>query len=288
MNQSLIDVLLALNAANSTAFTPNDFTYGAPQVLTGTWQGQLTTLNTGLRITAKAGGAYQGSRPIAYDRLNLASLTAANLPGFKCAAYNITSVHSLLPMLAYWTGIQFTTDDLEDNALTDNGDNTQTAILQAKTGSLGWIGQATLTITKGAAPLDQLVTVTNLNGLNYPTANDTDTFALMYLYPYDFTSYFNTLSALAPGVLNTTQANAIRDMLLAVDTGNGKALWVNTPGTTAWNVAGATVVSNGLNSASLPTNSAYKYVLALRLDPTVLTPAGLSYLHYNDPFDANA
>ena len=288
MTPSIPEFLASLNAANSTAYTVNDFTFGVPQVLSGTWQGQVTTRNTGIKLTAQSGSAYQGKVNLTYDRLNLASLTAANLPGFKCSAYQVTSVFGLLPMLQYWTGIQFTTDDLEDTALTDNGDGTQSTTLKAKVGSLGWIGQASLTITKGAAPIDQLVTVTSLNGLNYPTANDTDTYAQLYLYPYDFTSYFSTLSVLAPGVVNSTQANALRDMLLAVDTGAGKALWVNTAGVTAWNLAGATVVSNGLNSQSLPTNSSYKYVLGLRLDPTVLTPAGLSYLHYNDPFDANA
>lgn len=287
MTQSIPDFLAALNAANSTAYTSADFIFGAPQVLSGTWQGQVTTRNTAVRVTAKAGSPYQGTRQITYDRLDLASLTAANLPGFQCSAYNVTDVHSLLPMLQYWTGIQFTTDDLENNALVDNGDNTQTTLLKAKAGSLGWIGQASLTVSHGAAPIDALVTVTSLNGLNYPTANDQDTFGAMYLYPYDFTTYFSTMSAIAPGVITSTQADALVTMLRAVDIGTGKALWTNTPGNTAWNLSGATVVSNGLNSPTLPSNSTYKYVMVLRQDPSVLTPAGVMYLHYNDPFDAS-
>lgn len=286
MTPSLTDFLKALNTANSTAYTVNDITFGVPQALSGTWQGQVTTRNTGVRVTAKAGGPYQGKRDLTYDRLNLASLTATNLAGFQCSAYNITTVHTLLPMLKYWTGIQFTTDDLENNPLVDNGDNTSTTTLTAKAGSLGWIGSATLIVTRGAAPIDQLVTVTSLNGLNYPTANDQDTFGALYLYPYDYTSYFSTMSAIAPGVIAGTQADALVAMLLATDLGAGKALWVNNPGVTAWNLAGATVVSNGLNTPALPTNSTYKYVMGLQLDPAVLTPAGLMYLHYNDPFDA--
>lgn len=286
MTQSLPDVLAAINAANSTTYTANDIVFGVPQALSGTWKGQVTSRNTGIRISAKAGSAYQGKRDLTYDRLNLGSLTAANLPGFQCSAYNVTTVHGLLPMLQYWTGIQFTTDDLEDTPLVDNGDNTQSTTLTAKVGSLGWMGQASLTVTRGAAPIDQLVTVTSLNGLNYPTPNDQDTFGALYLYPYDYTNYFAALSAIAPGVITSPQADALVAMLLATDIGSGKTLWTNTPGATAWNLAGATVVSNGLNSPTLPTNSTHKYVMGLQLDPSVLTPAGLMYLHYNDPFDA--
>jgi hypothetical protein len=286
MTPSLTDFLLALNTANSTSYTVNDITFGAPEALSGTWKGVVTTRNTGIRVTAKAGGAYMGKRDLTYDRLNLASLTATNLAGFQCSAYNVTDVHSLLPMLKYWTGIQFSTDDLVNNPLVDNGNNTSTTTLQAKAGSLGWIGSATLIVTRGAAPIDQLVTVTSLNGLNYPTANDQDTFGALYLYPYDYTSYFSTMSAIAPGVITSTQADALVAMLLATDLGAGKALWANNPGATAWNLSGATVVSNGLNTPALPTNSTYKYVMGLQLDPAVLTPAGLMYLHYNDPFDA--
>lgn len=283
MNKSIDDFLAGLNAANSTTYVANDFTFGVPQALSGTWQGQVTSRNTGVRITAKTSSPYQGTRLITFDRLNLNDWTPENFPGLKCAAYNVTTVASLFPMLQYWNGVQFGADDIEDGPLVDNGDGTKTATLVAKAGSLGWIGQATITVTEGAAPIDQLITVTSLNGLNYPTANDGDTFAQMYLYPYDYTDYFATLSPIAPGVITDTQANALVAMLTATDTGTGKTLWKNTPGQTAWNLAGATVVSNGLNSPSLPTNSSYKYVMALQLDPSVLTPAGLAYLHYNDP-----
>jgi hypothetical protein len=286
MTQSLPDVLAAINAANSTAYKATEISFGVPEALSGTWKGQVTSRNTGVRITAVPGGPYQGKRDLTYDRLSLGTLNATNFPGFKCSAYNVTTVHGLLPMLRYWTGIQFTTDDLEDDPLVDNGNNTQSVTLRAKAASLGWIGSAPLVVSKGAAPIDQLISVTSLNGLNYPTASDADTYGAMYLYPYDYTTYFDTLSPIAPGVLTSTQADALKAMLLATDIGTGKTSWVNSAGVTSWNLAGATVVSNGLNSPSLPTNPTYKYVMGLRLDPSVLTPAGLMYLHYNDPFDA--
>jgi hypothetical protein len=35
----------------------------------------------------------------------------------------------------------------------------------------------------------------------------------------------------------------------------------------------------------LPTNPNFKYVMVLQLAAQVTTPAGLLYLHYNDPFN---
>lgn len=288
MNQSLSEFLAALNAANSTAYVASDFLFGTPQVVSGTWHGQLTTHNTALKLTAKPGGLYQGVQTLTYDRLDLASLTNANLPGFQCSAYNVTSVYGLFNALLNYTGIQFSADDLEDLPLVDNGDQTKTTQLKAKAGSLGWIGQTTLVVKNGGAPIDELVIVTSLNGLNYPTASDTDVYGPLYMYPYDFTPYFSDIAPLPTGVLATAKADALVTAFKAVDLGSGKGNWVNTSGTTTWNLFGATVVSNGLNSASLPTNPAYKYVLVLQLAATVTTPAGLMYLHYNDPFNPDA
>lgn len=288
MTKSVDDFLATLNAANSTAFTAADITFGVPQVVEGTWQGQVTSHNSAMRVTAKAGGAYQGTKVLTYDRLKLNDLVSANIPGFKVSAYTATTIYTLFPMLQYWTGIQFTTDDLNDGPLVDNGDNTMTAVLSAKPGSIGWIGNLSIIVTKGSAPIDEMVQVTALPGLNYPTANDQDTFAQLYMYGYDFTSYFTQVQAMAPGVLNSTQADQLVTAFKAIDISAGKALWVNNPGDTQWNLAGATVLSNGLNSGSLPTNPAYKYVMALQLAGGVLLPAGAMYLHYNDPFDPSA
>jgi hypothetical protein len=288
MNQPLSEFLAALNAANSTAYVAGDFLYGTPQPVSGTWHGQVTTHNTAIKLTAVQGGLYQGTQTLTYDRLSLSALSATNMPGFQCSAYGVTTVHGLYPALLNWTGIMFGNDDLEDLALVDNGDNTLTATLKAKAGSLGWVGQTDLIVKVGGAAIDQVITVTSLNGLNYPTASDTDVYGPLYMYPYDFTSYFSDIATLATGVLVSAKADALVTAFKAVDVGSGKALWANTSGVTTWNVFGATVVSNGLNSTSLPTNPAYKYVLVLQLDATVTTPAGLLYLHYNDPFNPDA
>lgn len=289
---SLDDLIAILNKANSTTFTKADLTISVPQVVSGTWHAQVTNKNTAIRFTAPPQGTFQGTAVVLFDRLNLASLAnAAVMPGFRCSAYHVTSVHGLLPMLFFYTGMVLGTDDVEDTPLVDagHGNGDLTAVISAKPGSVGWVGSVSLNVTVGGAPMDQILVNTNLPGLNYPTANDQDTYGLLYLYGYDFTTYFNTVAPIAPGVLTDQQADALVVALKATDISPaGKLLWTNADGVTAWNLKGATVLSNGLNSSSLPTNPAYKYVMALKLADGVLTPAGTMYLHYNDPFDPNA
>jgi len=285
---SVVDLLAGLNAKNATTFTLNDVEFSNPVPVSGTWKDQTTLRNTGIVVGAKAGGQFKGRKSIVYDRLKLNDLNGTNLKGFTLTGYGVTSAHGLIPWLSYWNGLHFTTDDIEDTAIVDAGDGTRSVVLTAKTNSIGWIGSVTLNITAGGASLNSVVTDTTLEGLNYPTANDTDTYAQLYMYGYDFTSYFNTLATLNAGALPAATVTALVAAFKALDIGSGKTLWNESSSTATWSLSGATVVSNGLNSAALPTNPNYKYALALKLRDAVTTPSGIMYLHYNDPYDLNA
>lgn len=283
---SLDSLLYYVNLANATAYTLTDLLVSKPQVVSGSWHEQVTLKNTVVRLSAAPGSPYKGNKQVVYDRLNLANL--AGMKGFSVYAYQIPDVHGLIPAIANYTGLHFSTADLNNVSLVDNGDGNLKAVLTAHPDSIAWIGSVELIVKPGGVPLDQAVGVPNLPGLNYPTANDQDTFGAVYLYGYDFTTYFNDIALLGTGVLSGINADKLVVALKATDISSGAALWTNTDGATAWNLKGATVVSNGLNSSSLPTNQAYKYVLALKLATGVLTPAGTMYLHYNDPFDPSA
>lgn len=285
---SLPDLLTELNKANSTTFTLNDIQFATPQVVAGTWKDKTTLKNTGVVVTAKAGSAFQGRANILYDRLPLSALDPAKLKGFQCAAYQPAKIYDLLSWLKYWNGIQLTTDDIVDGDLVDNGNGTKTAVLSAKPTSYGWQGSVSIIVTAGGASLNNVLTVPDLQGLNYPTASDADTYSQIYMYGYDFTNYFADIVAMNVGVLSGANVTKLVNAFKAVDVSSGKALWNEDSGSTTWSLAGATVVSNGLNSPSLPTNPAYKYVMALSLRAGVSIPAGTLYLHYNDPFDPNA
>lgn len=285
---SLPDLLAELNKANSTAFTLNDVQFANPQVVAGTWKEKTTLKNTGVVVTAKAGSIYQGRANVLYDRLPLSALDPTVLKGFQCAAYLPVKIYDLLPWLKYWNGLQLTTDDIIDGDLVDNGDGTKTAVVSAKPTSYGWQGSVSILVKPGGASLNNVLTAPDLLGLNYPTASDTDTYGQIYMYGYDFTANFTDIVAMGVGVLASANVTKLVAAFKAVDVSSGKALWNEDGASTAWSLAGATVVSNGLNSPSLPTNQAYKYVMALSLRAGVLTPAGTLYLHYNDPFDPNA
>lgn len=278
------DVLNYVNSTNSTTYVLADLVFGTPAPTEGSWQGNVTTKNTVLRIAAAPGGTYQGSVVVVYDRLNLASL--ANIPGFKPRATNPATTHDILGGIRYFTGLNLSVDDIEPTPMTDNGDGTYTGTLTAKAGSLGWYGSIQVIVQKGGDRLSDLITDAELDGLNYPTASSTDVYGSLYTYPYDFTPYKATLDAIVDGAtLTTEQADALVVALKAVDLGAGKATWNNDGAATTYSLNGAKCVTNGLNGSDLPTNPNYKYVMFLDLRAAVTAPKGTLILHYNDPID---
>ncbi|BDD79839.1 hypothetical protein [Burkholderia phage FLC9] len=288
---SLTDLLSAINAANGTSFLVSDLSFSNPKVVAGTWQGLSSDRNTAIKVTAASAG-YQGSVVILYNRLDLGSL--ANLSGIQnLAVNNPTHTWDILPQLAFFTGIQFAQTDLQNLPITLNGDGTGQVQLSADPNSLGWQGSVMLNVVPGGVTLDSAVTVPALPGLNYPVADNvappaSAVYGPAYLYPYDFTTYQPTFLTYAPGAMTQTQLDYVLAAIQALDVGAGKASWVDTGSNTTYNLTGATIVSNGLNNPTVtPTNPAYKYVMAIQLAAGVTVPAGMLYLHYNDPFDPN-
>lgn len=291
---SAMALLAEINAANTTTIQASDVSYSLPKVITGgMWQGVASDRNTAIRVTGVSIN-YKGNKVIQYNRKDLSQI--ANLPAFKMAVFNIATVWDLIPYFAYWTGIKFVQADLVNDPVTLNGDGTGSITVNADPNSLGWHGSVTFNVTKGGIGLDVAVQTTALGGLNYPSSDAvappaTATQGTVYLYPYDFSAGTPTWLTYTPGVLNTTQADALVAAIKAVDIGAGAAIWNDTTSGatfTTWNLTGATIVSNGLNNpTTMPTNPAFKYVMALQLRSDVTVPSGLLYLHYNDPFDPN-
>lgn len=288
---SLTDLLNAINAANATTFAATDLSFSNPKVVSGTWQGLSSDRNTAVKATAASAG-YQGSQVVLYNRLDLAQL--ANLPGIQnLAVSNPTHTYDILPQLLYYTGIQFVQGDLQNLPISLNGDGTGQVQLSANPNSLGWQGSVMLNVVSGGVPIDTAAATTALPGINYPVTDASAppasaVYGPAYLYPYDFTSWQSTFLSYAPGAMTQAQLDAVLSAIQAVDVGAGKSLWVDTGANTTWNLAGASIVSNGLNNPTVtPTNPAYKYVMAIQLAANQTTPSGTLYLHYNDPFDPN-
>jgi hypothetical protein len=287
ISESKQDVLNYINVANSTSYVLNDVTFGTPAPTEGSWQGNVTTKNTVVRVSAKEGGTYQGSVRVVYDRLDLSILP--KIQGFKPRASSPATTLDILAGIRYFTGLSLTADDIVSSPMTDNGNGTYTGTLTAKSSSLGWIGSAQVTVQKGGDRLSDIITDTSLDGLNYPTSSDQEVYGALYMYPYDMTPYFDTLIDFDDDVVLTTeQIDALVLAFNTVDVSSGKGLWNGTGQSTTWSLGGAKCVRNGLNGSDLPTNPNYKYVAAIELRADVTTPRGVLYLHYNDPQDLNS
>lgn len=284
MLDSKADLLKIINSKNATTFTANDLVFSPPQAINGTWRELANPHNTVVRVTAAVGSAFQGTQVVTYDRLKLSDL--AKIGGFKIASDKPATVHDLFTGITYYNGIRFSADDLENSPVVNNGDGTYSATLTAKAGSYGWVGSLAVTITQGASALDTVISKADMPGLNYPTANDTDVFAALYLYSYDFTGNYNDLVDFEEGEpLTQHQADALALAIKAKDKSSGAALWTGDSAVTAWSLGGAVPVHNGMNGVDLPTNPSYKYALLLQLRADVTIPRGTLIIHYNDPVD---
>lgn len=285
--RSLSDLLSSINANNATTFTEAQLTFGVPQVINGTWRGLANPHNTAVRVTAVPGGDLEGTAVVTYDRFKLDDL--AHIPGFALRADNPATVHDLFDGLLYYNGLRLGVDDVENSAVTVEEDGTYTATLTAKPGSLGWIGSKALAFSQGGAALDVVLATADLPGLNYPTASDQDVFADLYLYGYNFTEHYAELLDFEEAEeITSEQAVALKDMIQAVDISSGKNLWNTSLAQTEWSLAGAVAFYNGINTAELATNPAYKYVLILKFRQGVTVPAGRLIFHYNDPVDSGS
>lgn len=280
---SLVDYVAK---ANGVTLNPDDISLSEPKVVAGTWREGTTERNTAIRLLGSETNVYEGRVVVTYDRLNLASL--GEIPGFQIRADGAVSVYDLLDSIKFYNALILTENDVEDTAIVDNGDGTFSAVISAKPTSVGWYGSVSVPVLAGGVAIDDQIAVADLPGLNYPTVSDQDTYAQVYLYGYDFTTSFDDLIDLEPGTLPSLSADALVTALQAIDVSSGKDLWNNSDVSTEWSLNGAEIVHNGLNdSGNMPTNPAYKYVLAINLRAGVTIPTGTLYLHYNDPFDPN-
>lgn len=283
--QSLLDYI---NAINSAPLVLSDVTFGVPAPIAGTWREGLVDRNTVIRIKATEASIYKDSQVICYDRLDLASL--AKLMDFRIKCYQPHSIYDLIKPIFLKFGIVIDKADVYDDPITQIEGQDNHFTIRAKPDAIGWIGQVDIVSTHGAAVLGDHLTTTALPGVNYPEPGDGSAgSALMYFYGYDCTAYKADLQALHDGdVLSAANGTALLNMIKAIDTGAGKALWTIDKSKVTYDLGDAQVVYSGLNDPGLPTNLSYKYVLGIQPRAGMTTPPGVFYLHYNDPVDPDS
>lgn len=285
--QSLLDYI---NSANGvTRFNGFNLLFSNPQPTKGTWREETTTKNTYVKATASVSADFKGKAFLTYDRLNLADFSHFR-PVRKLPCYKVTTVHQLLSNILYYYALKLGTADVEDDPLTLDGTGAGTITVRAKTTSLIWTGSITFDVIPGGALVDDFLKVTLLAGLNYPVDDfATQTSAILYTYGFNFSEWRDIFIPIPEGVLLPANAAKVADALKVLDKGIGALLWTATDAVaTAWNLWGAKVIHNGLNSTEYPSNQTYKYVMVLELASTVTKPSGRFILHYNDPEDPNA
>lgn len=278
------DLLLQLNAITGYSLKLSDLILGT---VTPTSADEINKYhkNSKVRVTLAPGATAAGTTMVYYDRLDVSKLTLANYGAGMPALTD--SIPECSQIVRKFTGAVIGTDDI-DVVVSGVTEALGTLDFSIKTSSVGWFGEASLQIPIVATVprTNEVITDTNLKGLNYPEDSLTATFGQMYLTPFDFTLNGLVLKPITTGVLSTVNADALVTVLKAVDTYAGKTLWNNDAASTAWSLNGATVMKNGLNTdPSVLSNPAYKYVMVLKLRSDVTKPLGQLYLHYNEPFD---
>lgn len=286
--QSLMDYVNAANA--TTRFTVNNVLFSVPAPVAGTWREGTTTKNTYVKATAAPTADFKGKTILVYNRLQLGDF-AKFRPTRPLPCYQVSKVHDILSNILYYYAIRLTTDDVENDPITLDGQGKGTVTVRAKAGSLKWLGSVTFDIVPGGALVDNYLQTKILNGLNYPVTDETtQTSALVYCYGLDFTAYRDQFLPIDDEqTITPAAALIVANALKAIDKGTANALWTGVDAAaTLWNIFGAKVVFNGLNSLAYSSNPAYKYILVLELANTVTKPTGRFILHYNDPEDPNA
>ena len=285
--QSLLDYI---NSANGgTRFNGFNTLFSNPKPTAGTWREETTTKNTFIKATASAAADFKGQTFLTYDRLLLSDFSHFR-PIRKLPCYKATTVHQILSNILYYYALRLSVDDVEDDPLVLDSEGKGTITVRAKAASVIWLGSLTFDIIPGGALVDDFLKTTMLEGLNYPVDDfATQTSAILYTYAFNFSEWRDIFIPIAEGVLSPANAAKVADALKLLDKGIGALLWTATDAVaTVWNLWGAKVIHNGLNSTLYPSNQTYKYIMVLELASTVTKPSGRFILHYNDPEDPNA
>jgi hypothetical protein len=229
--------------------------------------------NTEIVMTARSPlSPYEGSAPLHYTRLDLASL-ATYLPS-PILGHGIVTISDAIALLNKNYGLTFVTADLAPGN-TNLTDDVGTVTLTALDKSLGWIGTVDLLFARGNISIDSVITTKSLPGMVYPNRDDSKPFGEMETYWRDFTDYTTVLDAQSPESFDLV---ALRDVLTAV---TGKT-WVS-DAAGRYSISQAVVTYRGLTSGYPQSGQDRGYVCVIKLGPPSLGLSGNLILQYGLP-----
>lgn len=271
-------ILADVNTKNSLEMKASEVTFSLPQAVSEISPAPTTARNTRVYLNAAANSPYSGRVPVYYNRLDFATVFAYSAVNTlaKLRSFNPSTIHSLIPDLNNYYGLELTTDDIEDGALTlENG--VGTAVIKAKATSFTWTGQFTVSIAPGDMALDRTMTVTDLTGIQYPSGQSVKGQAEVYSYSYDLSPFYEQLQAIiASGNTREAMSQELLDIIVAVT----EDPWVM-DAAGDYSLLGAAVVYNGPNSLNKPSNPNFDYIIEIALSDSCALFSGTLRFHYN-------
>lgn len=270
-------LLEVIERENGVTLDPADYDFGTPTPATPP-EGSSASYNTQIAITANNVAApYAGSIELFYNRLDLADL--GDMVSMYIRSPLSTTTHDIIPALNRRFGLNLTQADIVlRDTIAEEG--YKTAQLTATEGSIGWIGEITVSVAEGDVLLEDHLVNTALGGLNYPTEYPTKTFAQVYSYWRDFSEHHDYLTALQAGdAMSLDLAAVLHDV-----TGDD---WLAS-GAGDFSLGNATITFSGDPDDTSVANDDYDHVVIIALDVgTCLGMTGDLVLHSSAPQDPN-
>jgi len=265
---TILESIKTLN--NGVSLGRDEYNYSAPGVIPV----EASGVNTTMTITSPGPQSpYAGEVTVKHIRLNLADLLVL-IPS-EVAVSGVTTTLAFAQQLNSIYGLAFTEDDIVNEPVAlPNG--TGQITLTAVATSRGWIGSVTFNVVPGRQKLDELITVTRLDGLNYPDPYEGKPFGNAYSYWRDYSARYNLLDVLVAG--EGGDLVNVKDALVYI-TGDA---WV-TEGSSRYSLEGTEILYVGPTSGYLETNQAYAKVVVVKLGTACLGFSGRMFLHYNLP-----
>lgn len=271
-------LIAEINKLNSIVLKLSDVVFQPAQAVASITPAPTTTKNTRSIMMASPSAPFTGQVPVFYDRLSFTKVfehTPVNTYA-KLRSFRPSRIHDLIPDLNNYYGLELTTADIEDGALS-LVDGVGTAVIKATPGSMGWIGEFTVTIVPGDLNLEKHMTVTDLSGVQYPSGQSVKGQAEVYSYYFDCSAYADYLAAIS---IDEQEGEAVNQAFVDfVHEVTGDAWVLDQPGN--FSMEGARIVFNGTNSLSKRSNQNYDFICEVVLGDACENFAGTLRFHYN-------
>lgn len=164
--EQIYDLIKATNVVSFPQVDIVALTYGTPAVLTGDPSGK----DTSLVVSAAVNTPYTGNVTIKYDRLDLEGFETTYGATQLIVPEGATPADIVAAFNSHYE-CELESVDYQNNAVPTPPDfDGESYTLVAAAGSLAYKGDIVLSILLASTPLSEIITVTELDGLEFPEA----------------------------------------------------------------------------------------------------------------------